>query len=72
MKIETTLEPIPLLDELQSIEKQLNRQKTIDKGPRTIDLDIILYGDRKVDEYRLQIPHKLMLERAFVLQPLCE
>ncbi|KAL9051100.1 MAG: hypothetical protein Q9162_006224 [Coniocarpon cinnabarinum] len=71
-EIETTLEPIPLLDRLQSIENQLKRHKTIDKGPRTIDLDILLYQDQIINEPRLQVPHKLMLERPFVLQPLCE
>lgn len=71
-EIETTLEPLPLLDRLQSIEKMLGRQKTVDKGPRTIDLDILLYDEEILDEDRLTVPHKLMLERAFVLQPLCE
>ncbi|KAK8207556.1 Dihydropteroate synthase-like protein [Phyllosticta capitalensis] len=71
-EIETTLEPIPLLDRLQEIEKELDRKKTIDKGPRTIDLDILLYEDQRIDEPRLTIPHPLMLEREFVLRPLCQ
>lgn len=66
------MQPLELLDACQQIEKDLGRQKTIDKGPRNIDLDILLYGDEIVVEPRLLIPHKLMLERAFVLQPLCE
>ncbi|KAB8349747.1 hypothetical protein FH972_023762 [Carpinus fangiana] len=65
-------EPMDLLDACQNIEKSLGRKKTIDKGPRNIDLDILLYEDHVVSEPRLLIPHKLMLERAFVLQPLCE
>jgi len=44
----------------------------VDKGPRTIDLDILLYDDRAIQHERLQVPHKLMLERAFVLEPLAE
>lgn len=71
-EVETSLEPLALLDRLQSIEVMLNREKLIDKGPRTIDLDILLYDSAVVDEPRLSIPHKLMLERGFVLQPLCE
>jgi len=71
-KIKTTLDPQALLDRLQSIEKGLGRQKIIDKGPRNIDLDIILFGDRIVDTERLRIPHALMLEREFVLRPLCQ
>ena len=71
-EIETNLGPIELLDTLQSIERSLKREKTIEKGPRTIDLDILLYDEATVDEARLTIPHKLMLERDFVLRPLCE
>jgi 2-amino-4-hydroxy-6-hydroxymethyldihydropteridine diphosphokinase/dihydropteroate synthase len=61
-----------LLDELQSVENKMGRVKVIDKGPRNIDLDIVLYDDQVVSNERLQIPHKLMLEREFVLRPLCE
>ncbi|KAK7562968.1 folic acid synthesis protein-like protein [Phyllosticta paracitricarpa] len=71
-EIETTLNPIQLLDRLQDIEIRLERNKTIDKGPRTIDLDILLYGNTCVSEPRLTIPHPLMREREFVLRPLCE
>ena len=70
--METTLTPIQLLDQLQDIENALGRRKLIDKGPRNIDLDILLYDDLVVDEERLIIPHNLMLEREFVLRPLCE
>ena len=64
--------PMELLDELQRIENNMGRVKLIDKGPRNIDLDILLFDDITVDEERLQIPHALMLEREFVLRPLCE
>lgn len=66
------MDPIQLLDTLQSIEKGLGRQKTIDKGPRVIDLDILLYDNEIVSHPHLNIPHKLMLEREFVLRPLCQ
>ena len=61
-----------LLDRLQAIENELGRVKLIDKGPRSIDLDILRYGDQVVNTERLIIPHALMLEREFVLRPLCE
>ena len=64
--------PINLLDTLQGIETTLGRNKTIDKGPRNIDLDILLYGTITFENERLSIPHKLMMEREFVLRPLCE
>jgi 2-amino-4-hydroxy-6-hydroxymethyldihydropteridine diphosphokinase/dihydropteroate synthase len=72
VKVETTLGPIELLDALQAIENGLGRYKTIDKGPRVIDLDILLYDHETVSHPRLNIPHKLMLERDFVLRPLCQ
>lgn len=71
-EIKTSLSPIELLDRLQSIENHLGRVKLIDKGPRNIDLDILLYDDTTFSNERLQIPHRLMLEREFVLRPLCE
>jgi 2-amino-4-hydroxy-6-hydroxymethyldihydropteridine diphosphokinase/dihydropteroate synthase len=61
-----------LLNRLQAIENQLGRVKVIDKGPRNIDLDILLYDQAIFSHERLQIPHKLMLEREFVLRPLAE
>jgi len=69
-QIETTLEPLQLLDELQAIENSLGRVRVVDKGPRTLDLDIILYDNVGISNERLTVPHKLMLERQFVLQPL--
>ncbi|KAL4807238.1 Dihydropteroate synthase-like protein [Aspergillus unguis] len=71
-EVETTLDPLELLDTLQSIELGLGRKKLIDKGPRSIDLDILLYDHQVFTDDRLNIPHKLMLERDFVLRPLSQ
>ncbi|KAK2759355.1 trifunctional dihydropteroate synthetase [Arachnomyces sp. PD_36] len=71
-EVETSMGPVELLDTLQSIETKLGRYKLIDKGPRSIDLDILLYDREKMFHERLSIPHKLMLEREFVLRPLCQ
>ncbi|KAJ5604833.1 hypothetical protein N7510_009987 [Penicillium lagena] len=71
-EVETSLAPLDLLDTLQSIEIALGRKKLIDKGPRSIDLDILLYGQEVFTHERLNIPHSLMLERDFVLRPLCQ
>jgi 2-amino-4-hydroxy-6-hydroxymethyldihydropteridine diphosphokinase / dihydropteroate synthase len=72
MKIETRLNPHELLDALQAIENDLGRIRVIDKGPRNIDLDIVLYDNMTIESDRLIIPHKLMLEREFVLRPLSD
>lgn len=72
VEMETALLPMPLLDALQGIEKKLQRQRTMRWGPRTIDLDILLYGEELVSETRLQIPHIRMHDRTFVLVPLAE
>lgn len=61
-----------LLDVIQAIENDMGRKKFIDKGPRCIDLDILLYDDLCFENERLAVPHKLMLEREFVLRPLCQ
>lgn len=61
-----------MLDELKDIENTLGRQKTVQHGPRSIDLDILLYNDDFVETERLSIPHKRIFEREFVLRPLCE
>ena len=61
-----------LLDTLQAVEIGLGRRKLIDKGPRSIDLDILLYDQQIFSHERLYIPHQLMLERDFVLRPLCQ
>ncbi|KAL2109550.1 hypothetical protein VUR80DRAFT_2328 [Thermomyces stellatus] len=71
-EVETDLEPLALLDELQDIEQALGRKKLVDKGPRSIDLDIIMYDNQKIDHERLQVPHVGIPEREFVLRPLSE
>ena len=68
--IETCLEPVELLCKLQEIENLLKRVRGIHWGPRTIDIDILLYDDLKVNLPYLQIPHPRMLQRAFVMVPL--
>lgn len=71
-EVETKLAPDRLLDVLQEIENKLGRVRTIRWGPRTVDLDILLYDNLTVDSARLSIPHPRMKERAFVMVPLAE
>jgi len=72
-KLETRLLPIELLNELQAIEKSHGRvRKSEQWGPRTLDLDLLLYGNQKIKEERLTVPHYGMKQRAFVLIPLAE
>ena len=70
--IETVLEPQALLDALLAIERAHGRVREFANAPRTLDLDIVLYGDVVMHEPGLTIPHARMLERAFVLVPLAE
>jgi len=70
IEIETTLTARGLLLTLQGIENQLGRTRLVRYGPRTIDLDILTYGDERIDESDLKIPHPRMDERGFVLEPL--
>ncbi|MBU5266124.1 2-amino-4-hydroxy-6-hydroxymethyldihydropteridine diphosphokinase [Virgibacillus proomii] len=72
IQAETDCTPIELLDYCQQIEKELGRKRTIRFGPRTIDLDILLYNQENIKMERLTIPHPRMHERAFVLIPLNE
>ena len=74
VKIETELQPMDLLLELQAIEQAFYRQRDPDKpwGPRTMDLDIILFGNRRINDSHLQVPHPRFAERLFVLQPMME
>ena len=68
--LETRLAPEDLLDALQEIERRLGRQRGDRWGPRTIDLDLLLYGSRVIANGRLRVPHLRLRERAFVLEPL--
>lgn len=70
--IETTLGPRKLLDALLAIELKHRRVRDYPNAPRTLDLDLLLYGDIELDEDGLTIPHPRMHERAFVLAPLAE
>lgn len=71
-ELETTLAPLELLDVLQAAETRQGRQRGERWGPRTIDLDILLYGDQRIELPRLQVPHPQLARRNFVLQPLCD
>ena len=71
--LDTELSPLALLDALQTIELEQGRTRKAERwGPRTLDLDILLFGERQLDEPRLTVPHYHMHARAFVLYPLAE
>lgn len=70
--LDSRLPPLALLDALQAIENSQGRKRNERWGPRTLDLDILLFGDRLIDEPRLKVPHYHMHARAFVLYPLAE
>ena len=72
MKLRTLLTPHELLERLHEIEKEAKRERVIHWGPRTLDLDILLYDDLVMDEEELHIPHIEMYKRDFVLEPLCQ
>lgn len=69
IKGHTSLTPFQLLDVCQEVEKSLGRKREVKWGPRTIDLDILLYNNENIETEHLNIPHPRMLERAFVLIP---
>lgn len=72
IEAETAVNPRQLLQSLKRIEKSLGRMTTVPNGPRPIDLDILLYDDKVIEEADLVIPHPRMLERDFVMEPLKE
>lgn len=72
IRIETSLKNMELLRACQAIENELGRERTIENGPRTMDLDILLYNNENRDLKELRIPHPRIHERAFVLIPLYE
>ena len=71
-EVETELLPLRLLQRVQGIERQMGRIRGVPKGPRNIDIDILLYGSAVIRSARLEVPHPRMSERRFVLEPLCE
>jgi 2-amino-4-hydroxy-6-hydroxymethyldihydropteridine diphosphokinase len=71
-KLDTALDAQALLDKLQEIEFGVGRVRSFRNAPRTIDLDLLLYGSQRIDTPRLTVPHPRMHERAFVLAPLAE
>ena len=74
LAVETSLSPSALLDALLDVERELGRVRREGErwGPRTIDLDLLLYGDEAVDEPGLTVPHPRLHERRFALEPLAE
>jgi len=71
-EIATNLSPQELLGVVAEVEKELGRVRTIRWGPRTLDVDILFYGQELIVEENLEVPHPRIQERAFVLQPLAE
>ena len=72
VRVRTRLAPLALLDALQAIEHRLGRERPYRNAPRTLDLDLLLYGDAVSADPRLTIPHPRLARRAFVLLPLAE
>ncbi len=72
VRIETSLSPVALFRELKRIERSLGRKRTVRNGPRTIDLDLLLYQGKTVNRRNLVVPHPRMYVRDFVLRPLSE
>ena len=71
-ELETALSPRELLERLLAIERRYGRRRTAANGPRTLDLDLLLYGERVINEPDLVVPHPRMWQRPFVMQPLEE
>ena len=69
-QIQTQLNPEELLDELQTIERAQGRERMVHWGPRTVDLDLLLYANQRIDTERLTVPHAELTQRNFVLLPL--
>lgn len=72
LEILTTYRPMELLDVIRSIEKQTDRQRNQQWGPRSLDIDILLYGSMRMRDKRLRIPHEHLKDRRFALVPLVE
>jgi 2-amino-4-hydroxy-6-hydroxymethyldihydropteridine diphosphokinase len=72
IEVETGLSPTQLLAQIREIEESMGRKRNVPKGPRNIDIDILLYGDRVEETEDLQVPHPRLAQRRFVLEPLVE
>lgn len=72
VRIQTSLGPLSLLDALLGLERAAGRQRAVRWGPRTLDLDLLLHGEARMHDTRLELPHPRMHERAFVMLPLAE
>ena len=72
VELQTALQPLPLLQALHAIESAHGRERPYLNAPRTLDLDLLLFGQRVVQQPGLEVPHPRLHERAFVLQPLLE
>jgi 2-amino-4-hydroxy-6-hydroxymethyldihydropteridine diphosphokinase len=72
VELDTDLSAPELLDQLQHIEQQAGRERPYRNAPRTLDLDLLLYGSARMESKRLTLPHPRMAQRAFVLVPLAE
>lgn len=72
VQLETTLAPLDLLDQLQRLEQEAGRVRLRRWGERTLDLDLLLYGDQQIQHERLTVPHVGILQRDFVLIPLLD
>jgi 2-amino-4-hydroxy-6-hydroxymethyldihydropteridine diphosphokinase len=70
--VETELQPLALLKALQAIEAEAGKQVKVRRGPRTLDLDLLLYEGAAIESPELSLPHERMAQRAFVLKPLAE
>ena len=72
VRLQTSLGPGALLEEVRAIEEERGRERRFRNAPRTLDVDVLLYGSAVVDREELQVPHPRMAERTFVLVPLLE
>ena len=71
-RLQTSLSAHALLDGLQAIERRFGRERPFRNAPRTLDLDLLLYGEQTIHDHALEVPHPRMMARAFVLLPLLE
>jgi 2-amino-4-hydroxy-6-hydroxymethyldihydropteridine diphosphokinase len=72
VELQTELSPYEVLNVAQKLEANANRVRTVVNGPRTLDIDILLYDDERIDEPDLVVPHPRMWQRRFVIQPLLD